>query len=213
MIFLEKRTLLTGTGPGGIAVEKGVPWRDGVWKHEIIDGPISRSNLRLQQDSSLPGFGQEVSVRSLASIDYELDVVGEEENSLILNVRFKLHKSGPVDVVVQRTGYRKMANTLWLVNMAQPCLHNYEFMDKIELDLAWKALIDFTDEELARPVSTSRYLYRTVGSTAARWRALVVLLAHPPRAEEQIMLRTSECCFQCAINQTCAQVGRWSLVL
>jgi hypothetical protein len=58
----------------------------------------------------------------------------------------------------------------------------------------------------------------TSGNKAARWRALITIAYLRDKAgedgeEENVLLRTTDCCIGCAIDQAYSQEGNWFVIL
>lgn len=105
-----------------------------------------------------------------------------------------------------RTGYRTMWNALSGFRMTKGCNHAQVDTDRVRLGIGWCALgyVDLTNE-----IQGFRYkLLFVAGGHAMRWLAVLEVL----HSEQNAMLRTSNCCVDCAIKQTESQDGEWYLI-
>ena len=216
---------------GYVAVKRGVPCRNGVWKHSILDGPPG-------------GYGQGWKICQIAgaleSLRCANDVVkdrpscGDRYGSFLVNLHYTTKKSslagnspfGSADVApdlyrnnkgeyeTRRSGYRELFAALWGVQRTQSCRHK---SSPITLPLSCASVSEFGDIQFADITEHGRvFVCLTAHNSSARWRALLAINMAPSVKSgciENVLLRGEDCCFQCAINQTLVRPGYWFLVL
>lgn len=221
------------TDAGHVVIGKGVPCRNGVWKHAIIDGPPSGyddSGWKICQTA-----GTEESLRCAKIVQYSRPFCGDRHGSFMVNLRFSTEFASDVstdqeieasmsgwnrtnhgEYDTRRSGYRELFASLWGVERTQPCQHE---SSSITLPLSCASVSGFGELQMTNLRDTARvFICLTAHSTSARWCALLAihmnLFVFPAnKGIDQILLRGEDCCFQCAVNQTLVRTGHWSLVL
>lgn len=221
------------TDAGHVVIRRGVPCRNGVWKHAIIDGPpsgLSDSGWKICQTAST-----KESLQCANIVHYSPPLCGDRHGSFMVNLRFStecaldmstdkeiggsmsgyyIRNHGEYDT--RRSGYRELFASLWGVQRTQSCQHE---SSSITLPLSCASVSGFGEFQMTDLRDTARVLIcLTAHSTSARWRALLAihlsLFVFPAnKGIDQVLLRGEDCCFQCAVNQTLVRTGYWFLVL
>jgi hypothetical protein len=202
--------------PGCVAIKKGVPCRNGVWKHRVVDGPrtlqVGTNRLR---DEVVGVSGNGVSLSCAISVEYGTPLIGERGDSFVVSLRLQSEYGGLK--TSDRTGYNELSAAIWTVLKTRPCPHGSRLGDKLVLDPGCTAVSGIaTSSDLAQYGSLAIFL--TAFNPAARWRALLCIAQH--NSDEvygftPVMLRGQDCCFRCAVEQTerRAGAGTWCVVL
>src|SRR5579871_723170 len=125
-------------GPGCVVIKKGVPCRNGVWKHKIVDGyetfrfgsflPVTRLGSEIVGMS-----GDTVSLSCAIPVEFGLPLIGERGDSFVVSLRL----NSVQDVTTRdRTGYNRLAAAIWTVQKTRPCPHGSGsgLRDKVVLD-------------------------------------------------------------------------------
>ncbi|PKX99532.1 uncharacterized protein P174DRAFT_361822 [Aspergillus novofumigatus IBT 16806] len=205
---------------GFFTVKAGVPSRNGVRKHAIIDGPLVGAS------SSATAWS--ISERSGATINGLWDngamfvnpMVGENNHSFVVTLGI-VSRTGPESTpgtTIRRTGYRELFNAMSGVMKTIDCSHSVINDQPVTLQPGWAASMDINDISPPPPVHEKIVILLTARNRAARWRALIgvsmLLLQHrgTPGAR-RTMLRSPGCCLRCAVEQTVLEDGLWWLIL
>ncbi|KAL9621135.1 MAG: hypothetical protein Q9160_004386 [Pyrenula sp. 1 TL-2023] len=126
-----------------------------------------------------------------------------------------------VETFEESTGYRTMQELLWRTYSTPPCDHprsqgSHKDRKAFKLGpdttalLGWSDGVGFISEVVERIL-----ICLTLGQARIRWLAVVA-----PGTDtgtdgnaRRVMLRTEECCEECALEHTASLPGRWSLIL
>lgn len=164
--------------------------------------------------------GSRVNLSSGAPIAFGRPRCGERGDSFLVRVLFTQgHKQTKIQAV-GCSGYWEMHRALWEVINTSKCAHPHHSMDAdFPLPIGVCAIALQWDKDFIEPMHESRVLVLlTANKIAARWRSLVAIDHHrhglltdfnPSRT----MLRSKDCCSQCAIQQALLQPDRCYLVL
>lgn len=206
--------------PGQIVIRQGVPCRNGVRKHAIIDLNIA-SVPRIIERMHIHHPGEKVSLYSGIVTKWGHPFVGERGDNFVVSIR--IFQEQMKHSTTRRSGYRELSRALWLVHKTTNCKHDALQLPQLERrgesfllppDCAAIAVQGDTDmisctEKLVICLSTE--------NAAARWRSLISLdfirnenLADGPVS---VLLRGEGCCIQCAINQGSISPGKCYVVL
>jgi hypothetical protein len=131
-----------------------------------------------------------------------------------------------VEAFEHATGFRVMQDNLWQTFSTPKCRH-YELHggfgptntsgQAIKLGPDAAALIGLSPspEEESDPIPEKILIYLTVGRPDIRWLAIEYALhmRNQGEASREIMLRTEDCCEECALEHAASQSGKWSLIL
>lgn len=194
------------TDAGYVRVKKGVPCRNSVWKHAIIDGATGGWSNGLKVVHTA---GTKELLRCTTAVYQRPQFCGERYGKFLVNLRFDMGEHE-----VRRSGYRELFSANWGVQHTEPCQH--ESLE-ITLPLSCVSLSGFGDISKSdmNEIETARVLILlTANNQSARWCALLgIRMNLSTLAVDQVVLRGQDCCFQCAVNQTWVRTGRWFLVL
>ena len=194
--------------PGFVTIKKGVPCRNGVRKHTVIDGP---------DQGHLGGFSWEVvekvgdlaRLRCMKTIGYGHPYCGERRDTFLVSLRLKIERENMH--FSRRTGYAELFCALWSVEKTKSCDHPPQ--DDQAVTLPQRSItVSGIGNEFAARLNQRVIICLTAHNTAARWRVLIVL-ANARYHTRRKLLRGKDCCFQCAIDQTASQKGEWFLIL
>lgn len=144
-------------------------------------------------------------------------LVGEKGDAFMVSLRMSLEpsKSGYLTVhgqSIRRTGYNELWSALWATQKTDHCSHTPHCGDKIKLEPGWVVVSGYEDhgsfEDIGRLM-----ICLTACDPVARWRALIGIREHVSGGSHRILLRTVDCCLQCAVDQALRRPGHWYLVL
>jgi len=203
--------------PGFFFVRRGVPTRNLVVKHAIFDGPtytgFDNRSLRIFEMA-----GDSATLRCCEMYSYGRTFYGERQDSFLITLRLALEKDIS-QAYTRRTGYFELFHSIWNLRRTQSCHHPIAEDEKsaVKLGPGYVAVSSASDNGADDfSFSGGRVLIAlTANNQATRWRTLIAIaqarqrLSSPPG----VLLRTHDCCFQCAIDQIAAEVGKWWLVL
>lgn len=196
--------------PGSLIVKKGVPCRNGVRKHYIVDGPKSYT------DSSfyINDLPEEVSIENGSPVFYDRPLVGVNGDSFIVSLRMVITQDGLQ--LFRRTGYRELFGALWTVEHIDPCEHRPS-NPQIPLADGCLAASILGDVDFRHPLPR-RVICLTAQSTVARWRALIAIgYQRDARGEANdipgVYLKGDDCCIRCAMLFALGRGENWFLVI
>ncbi|KAI4160140.1 MAG: hypothetical protein LQ342_005998 [Letrouitia transgressa] len=202
---------------GSVRIGRGSPCRNGVWKTGIWDA--AHGSLQFMADPrKVESCGQTTSLRCVEKVTLDTPYCGEGDEVFLVSVRMRLHlEPRPV----QRVGYKELQRYLWWAQLSKRCSHRSCIPGNIKLTMGCATIAGFgnnLDNILERII-----VYLTAHSVGARWLALATVpwlgVTGDSEAEAEaevwrhILLRTSDCCFQCAIDQAAVQPGKWFVIL
>jgi hypothetical protein len=219
----------TFTGQGYLAIRKGVPVRNGVWKHGIIDGPSQKSDTCPSNEHSewqlVNAAGETVALRCAEKVQHERPLCGERGDQFVVSLRIGLHVKAQnlsfhdkrsEQVYYRRTGFRELHMALWRVQKAKPCTHMVKSDDQITLPPACATVSGFGDNEKS-DLDERIVICLTARQSPSRWRALLAIASTRDLQDastwDQVLLRGEDTCFQCVVDQAAVQEGRWYIVL
>ncbi|KAL9118437.1 MAG: hypothetical protein Q9187_005019 [Circinaria calcarea] len=214
------------TDSGYFVIKKGVPCRNEVRKHSIIDGPIG---VWGDEWKIVHAAGTEESLRCANAVRYDRPFCGEQQGSFLVTLRFstetapntetrRIGLKGRVEgnLETRRSGYRELFGALWGVQHTQSCHHN---SSAITLPLSCVSVAGFGDLDMSDLKESARiFVCLTAHNSCARWRALLAIHTRASifptmKGIDQILLRGEDCCFECAVNQAVVRTGYWFLIL
>lgn len=190
-----------------IHISKGVPCRNGVYKHEIIDGPSQKMTHEAADWILINGAGDTATLARSSQVHFQPSLCGDREDTFVVTIR--LADQVDTHTLVRRTGYREFYSSLCNVNKTRQCKHPSNKTDKLILSPGCSTVEGFRDDsERAGKVT----ICLTSGNRAARWRAIIATACEPP-PNVRICLRGRDCCYACAIDQVAKEPGKWFLIL
>ena len=207
---------------GFFRIQFGVPVRNGVRKHQIIDGPAT--GLDSSRWESQTTGGESISLSCFDNVKFGNRQYGERDDSFVLNLRLVM--PGPVSsaaTITRRTGLRALNAALWIAQLTQSCDHRLKMREEVMLPTGCAAVKDFgkLGYGSGKPLPSERILIcLTANNVAARWHALIAIHSEtdvnnrsPDRLCTGVLLRKSDCCLKCAITQVVTRPGHWFSVL
>lgn len=207
---------------GFFIVQKGVPCRNGVRKHAIFDGP-DKGRLADFEWQRVDSGGDVASLRCADKVAYGRPLYGERRDSFVVTLRFDSESHSRT--YTRRAGYYELFTALWTVCKTKPCEHAYGTKDALTLPPGCSTVCSFGDQDGLVDDSTDLefmdhervVICLTAHSSAARWRALIAI-AHSRvsgdlDSSRRVLLRSSDCCFKCTVDQTSTSTEKWFVVL
>ena len=199
-------------------IQMGVPVRNGVRKHAIIDGPAT--GLDSSRWESQTTCGDSISLSCFDDVKFGNNQYGERQDNFLVNLR--LIMPGPassVGTITRRTGLRELNAASWMTELTQSCDHQVVVREEVTLPTGCAAVRGFGElgNGAGKPLPSERILIcLTANNVAARWRALIAIKSekNPPHGIcTGVLLRKIDCCLKCAITQTVTRPGNYILVL
>ncbi|KAH7350712.1 hypothetical protein BKA65DRAFT_498851 [Rhexocercosporidium sp. MPI-PUGE-AT-0058] len=205
------------TDSGGLVVKKGVPTRNGVRKHRIVDGRREiHEGIRGNRFEGQQIFNESIDVSKCTLRTKFLDAwCGELGDSFVVTLRILTLSPVPTERLdfVRETGYRELFLANWSVRPTRTCQHSVHEMSTLKLQAGCAARDFITDHELTTHLQKHRVVVViTANNPAARWQTLAAIARERQHAhyesyayKRMILLRDSDCCYQCALDQ-CLQM-------
>jgi hypothetical protein len=202
------------TDAGFVVIKKGTPFRNGVYKHLIVDS-LDKGRLDISDWQLEDAAGEEISLQCKNQTTLGRPFCGESRDAFIVTLRMSFQDG--VIICTRRTGYRELFSALWTVHRTQSCDHPLRKHDKVTLKPGFASVSGFGDLEVSEGISERVLICLTADNEISRWRALLAI-AHARSKNSlhgynQIMLRGRDCCLKCVIDQTALQLGKWFIVL
>ncbi|KAF2189321.1 hypothetical protein K469DRAFT_563022, partial [Zopfia rhizophila CBS 207.26] len=204
--------------PGRVCIKRGVPCRNNVWKHAVIDGINYTPTRGIQSDQKIYRAGESPRMTCSSYIDFDRPLVGESGDSFVVSLRMRVWASANPDKSadsygIHRSGYYDLSTARWRARNTKACLHVRREGDAVTLDPGCVAL-SHVDGSVGH-VHAKVFILLTARNTPARWRALVNYTALTTENYDplHIMLRGDDCCFRCAVDQVITLPGSWYLIL
>ncbi|KAL9116338.1 MAG: hypothetical protein Q9187_007138 [Circinaria calcarea] len=204
------------TDAGFIVIKKGVPCRNGVWKHAVVDGAPS-THFRKTSWLLDKKFGEEATLHCATGDKFGPPLCGERRDSFVVNLRLNTQDEGSQQT--RRTGYAELFSALWTVQKTDDCAHPQMKDERLTLAPGCATFSRCGDEgslHLGERVA----ICLTAHNKAARWKALIAIAKgrnwtkkYEDVRFQQVLLRGERCCFRCAINQTAPFVEKCIVVL
>lgn len=200
---------------GCIFIGRGSPCRNGVWKSGVWDMPQQNRSF-MTEPQKAEASGQQASLRCAQDVSFEKPFCGEGEDIFLVYARLKQHHS-PHEQKVQRIGYRELQKSLWWAHITNKCRHGAQNVS-IELPLGCATLVGFGN--YVEDGEERILVCLTAESVGARWLALVAFawttvlpMSGSDEIAPRLLLRSENCCFQCAIDQAALKPGKSFLIL
>ena len=207
--------LMRCTVSGGFVVKQGIPNRNGVRKHLVIDAPVT---VVEEATEALYWYkGSQISFLEGIKTRFGRPLYAERGDSFIISLRIEQEHKGVL--TARRTGHVELSHSVWAMMRTKPCQHHPDrgLGQKHKLDTHEVALAVQIDEELNTFLDHWEFgksIYLSTNSLAARWRALIAVnLPSVKRRNFTNILRTNNCCCPCAIEQAGSLCKPWCLVL
>ena len=181
----------------------------------------------LQQDASILGTfdtdpevtaksGEQISLRCSDSVSFMRPYCGEGENIFYVTSRVKhLHPSGRSSIY--KLGFRELYQSLRWAQLTTGCEYKPpRSQDGLDLPIACAAVTGFGHQ--IKDVNVRILVCLTAKSIRARWLALAsfpwtTITMNDGRDSRRILLRSSRCCCQCAMDQAALAPGKCFLIL
>lgn len=186
---------------GCVTIQRGVPWRRGIYKHSVVDGSMTRSCATSTSLKVLDWelCGREVRISERYDGHFGTSIVGERGDSFVVSTRLETFYQDKKGRFFDQSGYRVLWNSLSLSQWTRSCEHNVQYQDESVLLSASqddKHAIERRDSGSAKPV----IIHQTTGEHAVRWSILV----WECQGKDCTMLKRPDCCVKCAMDQISA---------
>jgi hypothetical protein len=139
----------------------------------------------------------------------------------LVDLSLEWRKYEGVEPLEELIGYREMHHSLWQTFSTPPCGHHpaeevYNTRHAVKLGPDAATLLGWSNAlESLRPYPERILIYLTRGQPRIRWLAIEksVLGRHVDDKHRETMLRTGDCCEECALDHVASLPGRWALIL
>ena len=206
---------------GRITITRGVPFRNGVYRRGILDGPVGASTDMSQNWEPVERAGEWATLRCADDVEFGRPRCGEYKHLFMCTLPVQQRRLE--NKILERDdithfGFRKMHRAVWRSIKSDPCDHPVDFDRKLRLPPGCMTMSNICSGgyEESYPKVT---VCLTARHPAGRWRALcqVAMLCGDKYEEEAynalILLRGDDCCFSCAVDQVAARPGRSFIIL
>lgn len=189
---------------GAVFIGRGSPCRKGIWKKFIKDAGLAK--LDLSEMRAIDLSGQRTTLRCASKVFLEPPYCGTTADSFLLLARFRREKS------TERAswGYRHMHEMLWSAHTSRRCNHQGSSTNTFDLPMSC-ATIEVS-ARLAEKMEERIVIALTAKNIGARWLSLATVDLDD-NMTRQVLLRGSDCCYQCVIGQAAEQGGKWFIIL
>ncbi|KAL9023618.1 MAG: hypothetical protein Q9180_008166, partial [Flavoplaca navasiana] len=130
------------TDAGYITIYPGVPSRDGIRKHAIIDGPI-QGTLVGGDWGIIERPGMLTTLRCHKVFDFHNPLIGESSDAFLVNLRM-VNKDGDV-YSTRRTGYLELFHSNWGLQKTVSCDHTPTGDENLNLPLGCATASEISD--------------------------------------------------------------------
>ena len=202
---------------GSVCLGRGSPCRNGVWKSGIRDSQSDFFDFKTDPQRA-ESCGQATSLRCSEKVTMDSPYCGEGGDCFLVSARLRVHKATPDQKPVHRVGYKSLQRYLWWAQLSKACSHGSQMRKDIKLGIDCATIKGFGNS--LEDTGERILIYLTAHSVGARWLALatiqwitVVMYEGEALGSRQMLLRVTDCCFQCAIDQAAAQPGKWFIIL
>lgn len=194
---------------GLVAISEGVPIRNEVRKHGIVDGP--RSGLAAEDNfwAFEEKVSQDATLRNSNRVELLPIQCSERKDYFAVSTRFR-HHLGTGGSLVRRSGFREYHRSLWNVQVSKGCNHSVRIDPKIRLSAGFVTITGFPPGRVHDEEKYRILIFLTANDCTARQRALVGMSYE---SNVQVMLRSQGCCLRCVVDQALLKQGRWYIIL
>ena len=183
--------------PGFVLIYHGTPCRKGVWKSFVSD---LKGDLETYGCQKVEGVGQQASLRCIREVSFANPFCGELQHHFLVSACISQYDSMGRKRSY-RIGFRELQNSLWCTSLAKRCRHGLR-KDPVEIPMNCATLAGF--EHRVVDFDEERFVCLTAESISARWLALVTFdqaVSFIQGRKYDLLLRDSNCCFQCALDE------------
>lgn len=153
--------------------------------------------------------------RCLMPVSQHDEYYGVRSEAFLLSIRYKVQRSQGFEPMLVDVGYSELHAVLCNARITKSCGHRGTTKDSDMLvplgpevattvGLSWISLSDREDTLPRICISLVQ------GDSRARWLALSQA---PNNSQRQTVLRSKDCCIECALRATTAMLGKWVLIL
>ena len=194
--------------------KRGIPWRHGICKHRIIDGPRSyvTDGRYWEPRGTHPGMAK---LECVVPIEYGRPMIGEQNDNFVMQLVLQtLSGLGPYPET-RWTGYYDLWSSIWLLHRTTPCQHSTRLGGTVELRPGWGTVAGFAGFLRGHQGlnANSLTILLTAGNPEARWNAILNMGEECDFARYRVFLRGLDTCFACAAEDASAQGSPSFLIL
>lgn len=197
--------------PTDIIVQRGIPWRHGICKRRVLDGPVSGSFNVGKGKGDVATFPGQVKLECARLFEYGRFMIGEQEDAFLLTTTIENSDKDRGNSGYQRIGSYDFWKSLWMVRNSTPCQHPIRLGASLELQPGWMIISG------PGPYGSETYqgltIFLTAENPAARWNAVHGLASYSRRRGHRIFLRHRDSCLQCAAEEAARHIPHSFLIL
>ena len=128
--------------PGFFRIQPGVPVRNGVRKHAIIDGPAT--GIDGSRWAARHKGGESIALSCVDDVEHGNSKHGERRDAFVLSLRLVMPKvPNSRAIVTRRTGTMELNAALWISETTEPCDHVVDVMEQVMLSTGCAAVSGF----------------------------------------------------------------------
>lgn len=192
--------------PGFFTIQPGVPVRNGVRKHAIIDGPAT--GIDGSRWAARHKGGESIALSCFDDVEHGNSQHGERRDAFVLSLRLPMPEvPNSQAIVIRRTRTRELNAALWTSETTEPCDHVVDVKEQVMLSRGCAAVSGFGENGMGvrLPLPNEKILVCLQPRTLSfRWRALIAIKSErkDKKYSERILLHKSDYCPKCAIAQS-----------
>ncbi|KAF1844959.1 uncharacterized protein K460DRAFT_101189 [Cucurbitaria berberidis CBS 394.84] len=189
-----------------IVIKRGTPWRNGICKQRIIDGP--QSVLNYAGWTQCGTFPSTATLECATPMEFGRPKIGELNDNFVIQLLLQTTGEGKT---IRWTGYRNLWSSLWTIRKTSPCHHPNRLGATLELQPGW-----ITVTGRCSALDNANYtlvIFMTAGSPQSRWNAIHDVAPGAYQAGYEIFLRSLDSCFSCAAEEASRQPSTSYLLL
>lgn len=188
---------------GCVCIKRGVPVRNKVYKHFILDAPLINSDYLVWNTRARSG--DEITLNCADTVQVVDPYCEEQGDSFLVSLRIVHEAKGPRNTkvrLIRRTGFRERFDALWNAQLTKGCPDLDGGPQSVVLPSGCVALAGFGDHG-GFGDTAEVYICQTANNQYARWRALLSISSfdqdevpyHP------VLLRSADTCLKCALDE------------
>jgi hypothetical protein len=200
--------------PEALHVKKGVPTNEETneQKMRIEDAPIDR--LRILPGLEVMDRGETYLPRCATQVTHRAEYFASRGDKFILSIRFKVNGHNTQGTFDVPTSYRGLHAALWKAHLTKPCEHT-----GITISESAKLGPDTVTVKVHSNPRGSMHLPERIiiglvkGDQRLRWLAILGCVHSWHLSRREAMLRSDECCENCALDAAASQPGKWCVII
>lgn len=200
--------------PTLIIVQRGIPWRHGICKRRVVDGPVALyPEMIICNSSPTITFPGQVKLECAKPLEFGRLMVGEQDDSFLITTSVENVDEDSAGYYY-RFGFYQLWRSIWGVCYSSRCPHPTRLGASLELQPGWMTISG--PGNLRENKYQNLNIFLTAGNPGARWNVMLRLadtLFRPQLGTCRIFLRRPDTCLQCAAEEAGRHTPRSFLIL